>query len=94
VNGFALSLVLVAAVVHAVWNLAAKRVGGGGSRFVFLYYTVSTVVFGPVAMVSLCLERPQWTWMVAALGTAVLHVVYGTVLKRGYAVGDLSWRRA
>ena len=89
-NGFALSLVLVAAVVHAVWNLAAKQVGDGGSRFVFLYYTVSAVVFGPVAVVQLLLERPQWTWILAALGTAVLHVGYGIVLQRGYAVGDLS----
>ncbi|GAA3431347.1 DMT family transporter [Kutzneria kofuensis] len=89
-NGFALSLVLVAAVVHAVWNLAAKQVGDGGPRFVFLYYTVSAVIFGPVAVVLLFAERPQWTWLLAALGTAVLHVVYGIVLQRGYAVGDLS----
>lgn len=89
-NGFALSLVLVAAVVHAIWNLAAKRVGDGGARFVFLYYTVSAVVFGPLAVAQLILERPQWTWLAAALGTAVLHVVYGIVLQRGYAVGDLS----
>lgn len=89
-NGFALSFVLVAAVVHAIWNLAAKQVGDGGPRFVFLYYTVSAVVFGPVALVLLFWERPQWTWLFAALGTAVLHVGYGIVLQRGYAVGDLS----
>ena len=89
-NGFALSLVLVAAVVHAIWNLAAKRVGDGGPAFVFLYYTVSAVVFGPIALVLLFFERPQWTWLLAALVTAVLHVVYGIVLQRGYAVGDLS----
>jgi drug/metabolite transporter (DMT)-like permease len=95
VNGIALSLVLVAAVVHAIWNLAAKQVGDGGARFVFLYYTVSAVVFGPVAVAQLIVDRPQWTllqgsWLLAAAGTAVLHVVYGTVLQRGYAVGDLS----
>jgi drug/metabolite transporter (DMT)-like permease len=89
-NGFALSLVLVAAVVHAIWNLAAKRVGDGGPRFVFLYYTVSALVFGPAAVVLTFFDHPQWTWLVAALGTAVLHVVYGIVLQRGYAVGDLS----
>lgn len=43
-NGTALSLVLVAAFVHAGWNLAAKRVAGGGARFVFLYYTVGAAV--------------------------------------------------
>jgi drug/metabolite transporter (DMT)-like permease len=93
-NGVALSLVLVAAVVHAIWNLAAKRVGDGGARFVFLYYTVSAVFFGPAAVVQLFLIGPQWTvlavWLLAAVGTAVLHVGYGIVLQRGYAVGDLS----
>jgi drug/metabolite transporter (DMT)-like permease len=94
VNGFALSLVLVAAVVHAIWNLAAKQVGDGGARFVFLYYTVSAIVFGPVAVVQLILEHPQWTllgtWLLASVGTAVLHGGYAIVLQRGYAVGDLS----
>jgi drug/metabolite transporter (DMT)-like permease len=92
VNGLALSLVLVAAVVHAIWNFAAKRVEDGGARFVFLYYTVSAVVFGPIAVVCLLIEpqRPQWTWLLAAVVTACLHVAYGTVLQRGYAVGDLS----
>jgi drug/metabolite transporter (DMT)-like permease len=89
-NGLALVLVLSAAVVHAVWNLSAKRVGDGGARFVFLYYTVSALVFGPPAVILLCADRPQWTWLVGALGTAVLHVAYGIVLQRGYAVGDLS----
>ena len=89
-NGLALSLVLVAAVVHAIWNFAAKQVGDGGSRFVFLYYTVSAVVFGPVALVLLFFDHPQWTWLLAAVVTAVLHVTYGIVLQRGYAVGDLS----
>jgi len=92
VNGTALALVLVAAVVHAAWNLSAKRVLGGGARFVFLYYTVSAIVFVPIVAVALVLEdqRPQWTWLLAAVVTAVFHVAYGVVLQRGYAVGDMS----
>ncbi|MGA6164334.1 EamA family transporter [Amycolatopsis magusensis] len=91
-NVTALLLVLGAAVVHAGWNLAAKRVADGGARFVFLYYTVTAVLFAPIAAVSLLLTdaRPQWTWLLAAAGTAVLHVAYGIVLQRGYAAGDLS----
>ncbi|WP_370947846.1 EamA family transporter [Amycolatopsis sp. cg5] len=91
-NGTALGLVLVAAVVHALWNLAAKRVVDGGAAFVFLYYTTSAVVFLPVAIVLLCTEseRPQWSWLLASLGSAVLHVAYGIVLQRGYDAGDLS----
>lgn len=88
----ALGLVLVAAFVHAGWNLAAKRVAGGGARFVFLYYTVSAMVCLPLALITLLVvdDRPQWSWLLAVSVTAVLHVGYGVVLQRGYDVGDLS----
>ncbi|VVJ20613.1 Uncharacterised protein [Amycolatopsis camponoti] len=91
-NTTALSLVLVAAVVHAAWNLAAKRISSGGTQFVWLYYTASAVVLLPVTVVLLVVEddRPQWSWLVAAVVTSVLHIVYGIVLQRGYRVGDLS----
>ncbi len=92
VNATALSFVLIAAFVHAGWNLAAKRISRGGARFVWAYYSLSAVALIPVMAVSLAVEsqRPQWTWLLAASVTAVLHVTYGVVLQRGYAVGDLS----
>ncbi|WP_027927793.1 EamA family transporter [Amycolatopsis benzoatilytica] len=91
-NSSALAMVLVAAVVHAGWNLAAKRVSGGGPRFVWLYYTVSAVAMLPAVGVALAVEpeRPQWSWLFAAAATAIMHVLYGIVLQRGYEVGDLS----
>jgi drug/metabolite transporter (DMT)-like permease len=91
-NATALSFVLIAAVVHAAWNLAAKRISSGGTQFVWLYYTVSAVVLLPVTVVLLVVEadRPQWSWLVAAVVTSVLHIAYGIVLQRGYRVGDLS----
>ncbi|NIH84709.1 EamA family transporter [Amycolatopsis granulosa] len=90
-NGTALGFVLTAAVVHAGWNLAAKRVDAG-APFVFLYYTVSAVVCAPLAVLALVVggTRPQWTWLPAALLTAIFHIAYGVVLQRGYRVGDLS----
>ncbi|ANN19619.1 multidrug DMT transporter permease [Amycolatopsis orientalis] len=92
VNATALSLVLAAAVIHAGWNLAAKRIRRGGARFVWAYYSLSAVMLIPVMVISLAVEpqRPQWTWLLASAVTAVLHVTYGVVLQRGYAVGDLS----
>lgn len=91
-NVTALVLVLVAAVVHAAWNLAAKRVSSGGTQFVWLYYTAGAVLLLPVTVVVLVVEagRPQWSWLLAAGVTAVLHIAYGVVLQRGYRVGDLS----
>ncbi|MFI6344126.1 EamA family transporter [Streptomyces sp. NPDC050560] len=88
-----LALLLGAAVLHAAWNFAAKRVGAGGAVFVWCYYTASAVLCLPVAAGSLLLGsvRPDWGWWsAAALGTAVLHVGYGLILQRGYAVGDMS----
>ncbi|WP_409496276.1 EamA family transporter [Amycolatopsis sp. cmx-11-12] len=91
-NATALSLVIIAAVIHAGWNLAAKRLRRGGARFVWAYSCLSAVLLFPVMAVSLAVEpqRPQWTWLLAATVTAMLHVIYGVVLQRGYAVGDLS----
>ncbi|HET6709049.1 DMT family transporter [Amycolatopsis sp.] len=91
-NATALSLVLVAAVVHAAWNLAAKRVSSGGTQFVWLYYTVGAVLLLPVTVGLLLVEadRPQWSWLLAAVVTSLLHIAYGVVLQRGYRVGDLS----
>jgi drug/metabolite transporter (DMT)-like permease len=92
VNATALSFVLIAAVIHAGWNLAAKGIRRGGARFVWAYYSLSAVALVPVMVISLVVEpqRPLWTWLLAAVVTAVLHVIYGVVLQRGYAVGDLS----
>jgi drug/metabolite transporter (DMT)-like permease len=91
-TGSALSLVLVAAVTHAVWNLAAKRVSAGGARFVHLYYTVSALACAPLAAVPLLsgVYEPEPRWLLVAAVTAALHVGYGIVLQRGYAVGDMS----
>ena len=89
-NATALSFVLVAAVVHAGWNLAAKRISSGGTQFVWLYYTVSAVALLPVTITQLVTGSPQWTWLLAAVVTSVFHVAYGIVLQRGYVVGDLS----
>lgn len=89
-NATALSFVLVAAVVHAAWNLAAKRVSGEGPRFVWSYYSVSAAAVLPFTAVAVATGQPRWTWLLTGLVTGVLHVVYGLVLQRGYREGDLS----
>jgi drug/metabolite transporter (DMT)-like permease len=89
----ALALVLTAAVLHAVWNLAAKRVDNlDGVAFVWLYVVSSVVLWGPVAVVWAVVQgdRPTWTWVYASLLTALFHTVYQLVLQRGYERGDLN----
>ncbi len=87
----ALGLVLGAAVIHATWNLLAKRVGGG-TAFVWLFGSLASVVYAPLAAAVIVLTRPhigvvQLTFLA---GTAVLHLGYFLTLQAGYRTGDLS----
>ena len=89
---FALVLVLAAAVAHASWNLLAKRVGEGGAVFVWLFGLFSVLIYAPLAVVVISLQRPHLgvAQLVFMFGSGVLHLGYFVVLQRGYAVGDLS----
>ncbi|RJQ77747.1 EamA family transporter [Pseudonocardiaceae bacterium YIM PH 21723] len=91
-HSLALSMLVAAAVLHAVWNFAAKRVGGGGAVFVWWYSVIASVVCLPFAIGELATMQatPHWSWLVAAIGTAVLHIAYGIALQRGYTIGDMS----
>ena len=91
-TGLSLGLVLVAAFLHATWNLLAKRAGQGGPEFVWLFGVISTVLYLPVVVVVLVVGRPhlggaQFAFM---LGSGCLHTCYFTILQRGYREGDLS----
>ncbi len=87
----ALALVLGSALVHATWNLLAKR-SRGGLGFVWLLSLFTAVIYAPVAAVYMWLERPALTaaHAGAALVSSAIHVGYFLCLQRGYRVGDLS----
>ena len=87
----ALGLVLVAAFVHATWNFFAKRVGGG-APFVWLFSAFSTLLYAPLAVTAVVVQKPDFTPLTVLfiLGSAALHLVYFLLLQRGYQVGDLS----
>ncbi len=90
-SGSALFLVLLAGLVHATWNLAAKH-ASGGVAFSAISSVVAAVVWAPVGIPVLLRETPSWNggqWA-AVTGSAVLHVAYFATLLRGYQVGDLS----
>src|ERR687894_1027357 len=89
---FALVLVLAAATFHATWNLLAKRVGDGGAVFVWLFGSLSMLIYAPLAVAVVLLERPHFgpEVLVFMFGSGVLHLGYFVFLQRGYAVGDLS----
>ncbi len=91
-TGFALVLILVAAFIHATWNYLLKR-SGGGTAFVWLFATLSALLYAPLAAAVLWWARPALGWAAVALmlGSALLHTAYYMLLDRGYrSGGDLS----
>ncbi|MGH3423387.1 MAG: DMT family transporter [Nocardioidaceae bacterium] len=88
----ALALVLTAALAHALWNLAAKRVASDAVVFVWMYVVGSVVLCGPTTLVWMATTDvvPDGRWVLGAAVSAVLHAVYSVVLQHGYAVGELN----
>ena len=89
----ALLLVLTGAVLHATWNLSAKRAAGGDSvAFVWLMGLVSAGLALPFGLVSWVAGAPPLdalAW-VAVAASGVVHAVYFLLLQRGYRHGALS----
>lgn len=87
----ALALVLVAALLHALWNLVAKK-SGGDHRFAFMTALGVTVLWAPAAWWFGADELPRWgalEWSVLA-ASALVHVAYYLTLLRGYREADLT----
>ncbi len=88
----ALALVLTAALAHALWNFAAKRVPDGGALFVQLYFVAAAVLWVPIGVVWLTVHpaTPDRGWVVGIVVSGFLHVVYSVTLQHGYGVGDMN----
>lgn len=87
----ALGLVIFAGLIHASWNIAAKK-AGGDSRFAFFTAMVMMVFWAPVGVWLGWQQLPHWdarAWgFIAASG--IIHVLYYVVLLRGYRKSDLT----
>ena len=88
---FALSLVVIGALIHATWNLLAKH-SRGGTHFVWAYSVVSAVLYLPLAVWALASGGMKWTLpaVVTILATGGLHLGYSLVLQGGYKRAGLS----
>jgi len=88
---FALGIVLLSAILHATWNLFAKR-AGGGAVFIWLVNCIAGVAYLPFAISTVALEKPDigWPQLAFMAGSAVLQLGYFLALLRGYRLGDLS----
>ena len=90
-TAFALTLILAAAVIHASWNYFLKR-SGGGTVFVWLFASLSAIIYAPLAAAIVWWQKPDFGWVHYALmlASAVVHTAYYMLLDRGYRSGDLS----
>jgi drug/metabolite transporter (DMT)-like permease len=85
------ALVVLAAFIHAFWNILLKRVQGGLS-FTWFVSILQTVVFSPWITWVIYTEKPTLgplEWLFIA-GSAVIHIAYYYFLQWGYRIGDIS----
>jgi drug/metabolite transporter (DMT)-like permease len=90
-TALALGLVLLAAVLHATWNLCAKR-AGGGPAFVWLVGVFICVLYVPV-LLAYTWQNPwtlSWGDIFWIAGSGVLKTGYSLYLQRSYRTGDFS----
>ena len=85
-------LVVLASLIHASWNLLAKRAASVGAVFVFAYNLVACVAYAPWVIWLLAQGNIGWTR--TGIGfivlSGLLHLTYSLCLQRGYQVADLS----
>lgn len=87
----ALGLVLGAALIHAAWNIVAKR-SGGGSHFALISAMAMAILWAPLGVWFAWDAVPTWggrEWL-TLLGSGVAHLVYFNVLLAGYRAADLT----
>lgn len=87
----AFAFVILAALIHASWNIVAKK-ASGGALFVALNVWVTTVIYAPVFALYVYWYPPKLGWPEVALLvlSGALHLVYSLILQRGYQKHDLT----
>ncbi len=90
-NLYVLVLVLTAAVLHASWNLLAKKTKGK-TPFIWLQYAVGNFLYLPflVFQPNLKHDLNSLPLLMFSLSSAVIHLGYFTILQKGYRNADLS----
>jgi drug/metabolite transporter (DMT)-like permease len=90
-TGWALTLIVAAAVIHATWNLINKR-ASGHATFTWLVAVLSALLYAPVTITIIEVWDLQIDLVTVGMiaGSAVLHTGYFVLLNQGYRAGDLS----
>jgi drug/metabolite transporter (DMT)-like permease len=90
-TGWALTLILAAAVIHATWNLINKR-ASGHATFTWLVAVLSALFYAPatITIIEVWQLRIDFITVGMIVGSAALHTAYFVLLNEGYRAGDLS----
>jgi len=87
----ALALVVLAGLIHALWNIAAKK-AGGDVRFATFTGVLMALLWAPLGIWLGWDVLPTWgavEWAFV-LVSGILHVIYYIALLRGYRKADLT----
>jgi len=87
----ALALVLLAGLLHASWNIVAKK-AQGGAHYAFFIALFTVLVWAPLGLVLAWQQLGQWSaagWL-CVVASGLVHVLYFIVLLRGYRKADLT----
>src|ERR1700759_5099752 len=83
---FAISLVLLSAILHATWNAQLKS---GTDRPQFM--TTMSLVMGVVALICAAfVPLPARSAWVCVVVSAVMHVAYNLLLLQNYRISDFA----
>ena len=90
-TGWALTLILAAAVIHATWNFLNKR-ASGHATFTWLVAVLSALLYAPATITVIEVWDIKIDLVVIGLMacSAALHTAYFVLLNQGYRAGDLS----
>lgn len=84
------AIVLVAALLHAAWNLASKYKRGDTLMFVWAYTSASALLLVPIALAIKGKQVLDWRLAVGSAVSAVLHLAYSLTLQAGYDRAELG----
>src|SRR5437762_2316393 len=86
-----LVVVILAGLIHAVWNITAKK-AGGDARFAIFSALLTALIWAPVGIWLGWNVPPTWgpvEWVLIVV-SGVVHVLYYIALLRGYRKADLT----
>jgi drug/metabolite transporter (DMT)-like permease len=87
----AFALVLMGALIHASWNIAAKK-AHGDARFAFFNCVIMAVIWAPFVIWFGWDIVPKWGWLEWSLiaASGFIHWLYFICLLSGYRKSDLT----